>query len=91
MILRRWRPSITADQSIIALFPYEPETWRTCNSYEHVGQHGPADYGHVIASTRPVPANDPEGIALLAELTAIGYEPVVRQRRVLRLVPRVAP
>lgn len=40
-------------------------------SYQHLGQHGGADYPHVMRATRP--ATDEEVAPLLRELTSIGY------------------
>lgn len=70
VIFRRWRDG----GSIIALFPEIPSDingW-FCEAYEHVGQHGGADYQGVIAATKPV---EPEDAADLAEeLARIGYK-----------------
>jgi hypothetical protein len=61
------------DGEIIALFPEEP--WNpdkgTIVSYMHTGQHGDADYHHVLAKTRP--AREDEYRPLLAELKRVGY------------------
>lgn len=69
VVFRRWRDN----GDIIALFPTIPsdaQGW-LCEAYEHIGQHGGADYHGVIAATRPV---TPEDAAPLAEeLTRIGY------------------
>jgi len=64
----------------IALFPVlgVDENGR-CQSYEHVGQHGAADYDLVIAKTRPAKPNEYK--PLLQELKRIGYDVVVRRRR----------
>lgn len=72
------------DGEIIALFP--DESWNkfdyTTASYMHVGQHGGADYRHVVTHTRP--AAEPQYRDLLAELQRIGYHPRVIQRARLR-------
>jgi hypothetical protein len=78
VILRRWRGQ---QPDVLALFPYLPEGRGTCVSYQHVGQHGAADYAHVVRETRPVAAGDPEAAALLDELRARGYWPVLARRR----------
>ena len=65
---------------VLALFPEEPGdcTGRTCSCYQHVGQHGQADYNGCIASTR---AAKPEEYAPLArELNMIGYVLDIRLR-----------
>lgn len=64
---------------IIALFPELPAGHRgnvTC--YQHVGQHGAADYSTVIDMSYP--AKPTEYAALHAELIAIGYVLDVRTR-----------
>jgi hypothetical protein len=66
--------------SVFALMPESPadEKGLRCTSYEHVGQHGAADYLHCIAISRP--ATLAEYNDLLAELTRIGYRVVIRRR-----------
>jgi hypothetical protein len=76
VIFRRWRDS----GDIIALFPEIPSDtlgW-FCEAYEHVGQHGGADYHAIIAATRPVTLE--EAAPLAEELTRIGYRLVPIQR-----------
>ncbi len=79
VVFRRWRDCGT----IIALFPELPADiyGDYCGSYEHVGQHGGADYWGVIQQT--VPAKPHEYADLAEELTRIGYR--------LRPVRRAAP
>ena len=79
VIFRRWRDS----GDIIALFPEIPSDahgW-FCEAFEHVGQHGGADYHGVIAATRPVALD--EAAPLATELTRIGYrlQPIQRASR----------
>ncbi len=68
-VFRRWKDC----GSLIALFPEIPTDlygWY-CEAYEHVGQHGGADFHGCIQHTVPV---RPEEYADLAEeLTRIGY------------------
>lgn len=60
--------------SVIALFPIIPDgSYGQCCSYMHVGQHGAADYGHVIRMTRRAEAE--EYADLMRELVAVGYAP----------------
>ncbi len=70
VVFRRWRDI----GSIIALFPAIPSdiNGHSCEAYEHVGQHGGADYHGVIQATRP--ATDEEAASLAQELTRIGYK-----------------
>jgi hypothetical protein len=66
---------------IIALFPEEiADAAGNCMSYQHIGQHGAADYSGCIAAS--VPASDAEFSELKRELEAIGYRLKVRRRRV---------
>lgn len=59
---------------IIALFP--EEIWNpgeySIASYMHVGQHGAADYDHIIGTTTR--ATESEYACLLAELKSAGYD-----------------
>jgi len=68
VIFRKW-----GDETILALFPEVPASVSrdTCESYEHVGQHGGADYRHCIRKTKP--ATPKEYAPLKAELEKIGY------------------
>ena len=52
VVFRQWR---SKPHEIIALFPEVPADLDgyTCMSYEHVGQHGAADYEGVMAATWP--------------------------------------
>jgi len=70
VVFRKWRDGF----GTIALFPELPADLygRYCDSYEHVGQHGGADYHGVIMNTRP--ANKEESVDLAEELTRIGYK-----------------
>jgi len=67
---------------VTALWPYLIVDWPSssyCQSYEHIGQHGAADYHYVIKQTRPAKEN--EYADLLKELQSLGYDPVIRKRR----------
>ena len=69
VVFRRWKHC----DSIIALFPEIPADifGRYCEAYEHVGQHGGADYWGVIHATMPVEPH--EAADLAEELERIGY------------------
>ena len=71
VVFRRWPGSSGGD--IIALFPAQPADYlgRFCDAYEHVGQHGGADYHGVIQATTPV--SQEEAADLIRELERIGY------------------
>jgi hypothetical protein len=69
VVFRRWKDIY----EVIALFPEIPTDihgWY-CNSYEHIGQHGGADYCGVVMQTQP--ARPEEFASLARELTLIGY------------------
>jgi hypothetical protein len=80
VVFRRWKD--TGD--VIALFPELPSDLGGdhCDAYEHVGQHGGADYYGVIQQTTPCSLND--AAALAQELRTIGYKlrPIKRASRV---------
>lgn len=65
---------------VLALFPEEKETRPgEVLSYQHIGQHGAADYGHCIRITRP--ASVEEYAPLKRELESLGYELDIRKKR----------
>lgn len=69
------------DGQVIALFPDIPWSGRRgeVTSYMHLGQHGAANYCHVVATTKP--ATEGEYSDLLSELQAIGYDDLHIVRR----------
>lgn len=74
VIFRRWKDS----GSVIALFPHDAGDGSvgSCCSYEHVGQHGSADYRGVMEATDPVRMDTSEAsdaLDLFEELSKIGY------------------
>jgi len=79
VVFRRWRDC----GSIIALFPALPADLygEYCDAYEHVGQHGGADFHGVIQHSTPCSLNDAADLA--TELTRIGYilRPIKRASR----------
>ncbi len=68
VVFRVWRAK---PGGVLALFPTVAHNRDLCSSYEHVGQHGGADYTGCIRLTRP--ATPDEIRPLAAELTACGY------------------
>ncbi len=77
VVFRMWK---SKGGTAIALFPTigtVPDGH--CQSYEHVGQHGAADYELVMSKTRP--AKPSEYKNLLCELQRIGYKVIPRSRR----------
>jgi hypothetical protein len=86
VIFRTWNDAkMCGSGTVIALFPELPSDYagRLCDSYEHVGQHGGADYQGVVAATRPAIVS--EYVPLHRELTARGYD----LRVMNRLTPRM--
>lgn len=78
VVFRFWRES----KDVIALFPCEKADDRGhIMSFEHVGQHGGADYTGIIANSRP--ATEAEYAALKRELESAPYNYRLRvmQRR----------
>lgn len=76
VVFRVWKG---LHDDVIALFPEEEAEHGFCNSYEHVGQHGSADYSLIISRTRP--ATPAQYEALRQELESIGYDLEIRARR----------
>jgi len=76
VVFRAWR----AGGDVIALFPRIPgdNAGYLCNAYEHVGQHGAADWDVVLRRTRP--ARRTEYRELAGELRALGYRLKVGRR-----------
>lgn len=75
VIFRKFR-----DGDVIAIFPEIPATNTKNNqyhSYMHVGQHGACDLG-IIRTT--LPASPTDYAALQQELTARGYDLIIRKR-----------
>jgi len=76
VVFRMWR--IDGQDELIALFPYAPASPCLVESYQCIGQHGDADYGRIVAHSRP--ATEDEYRNLKRELECIGYKLIVRQR-----------
>jgi hypothetical protein len=80
VVFRKWKEN----GDVIALFPELPADLygEYCDAYEHVGQHGGADYFGVVQHTKPCSIE--ESADLATELRRIGYRlrPVKRASRV---------
>ncbi len=81
VIFRKWnlRNRSKSLCNIIALFPYVDAGNGYCNSYEHVGQHGGASYSGVFSQTTPATPDEYKDLA--EELTSLGYNLEIMQRR----------
>lgn len=79
-VFRKWRKGYQVSPlcDIIALFPHVWAGDNHCSSYEHVGQHGGADYQHCIRNSRP--AKPSEYADLKKELEGLGYNLEIRKR-----------
>jgi hypothetical protein len=79
VVFRKWKEN----GDVIALFPELPADLYGdyCDAYEHVGQHGRADYHGVVQHTKPCSPDD--AADLVAELRTIGYKlrPINRAHR----------
>lgn len=64
---------------VFALFPeLRADFQGNITSYQSIGQHSSADYGHCIATSKP--ATEEECRDLFEELIKIGYKLKVRKR-----------
>ena len=79
VVFRKW-----SSGEILALFPYEHEQGYMVLSYVHVGQHGAADYGLCMRTTKAAAPEEYAG--LKKELENRGYVLVVRKRASHRLI-----
>ncbi len=57
---------------ILALFPECPEVNYTVVCYQHIGQHGSADYQQCVAISKPATENEYQD--LKRELESLGYD-----------------
>ena len=67
------------DGEILALFPelsYRRNYHTTC--YQHIGQHGEADYHHCITITKLAKPGEYKDLKI--ELESLGYDLIVRQK-----------
>ena len=75
VVFRKWigedAYSGETSDNVVALFPYVDAGSGYCMSYEHVGQHGSADYDSVIERT--VEATPEEYGDLATELSVAPY------------------
>ena len=76
IVIFRWE----REGGVFALFPELPADnyGFYCTCYQHVGQHGAADYFGCIAKSRP--ATPDEYCDLFNELEGRGYNLIIRQR-----------
>ena len=78
VVIRVWREK---DGDVFALFPALPadNDGYLCDSFQHLGGHGAANYGICIDKSRP--ANAAQIAEMVADLRKIGYNPKVYQRQ----------
>jgi hypothetical protein len=84
VVFRRWGKRNGGE--VLALFPLEVTDYagRYCSSYQHVGQHGDADYTGCIGATVPADVSEPDCAALKLELESAPYH---YRLRVLKRAP----
>jgi hypothetical protein len=77
VLIRVWKGD---KDDIFALLPVLPADnyGDFCTCYQHIGQHGSADYRLCISKSRPATAA--EAADLVAELQSIGYNPRIISR-----------
>jgi hypothetical protein len=85
VIFRVWtgKNAIDGSDNVIALFPNEPGAHRkngTLVSYEHVGQHGEADYYTVMSGTRPAAPAEYKALKRELESEPFNYNFEIRTR-----------
>ena len=83
VIFRKWR---TSEGGILALFPSLPHNELLCQSYEHVGQHGGADYTGMMARTRPASKKEYADLKRELESAPYNYKLQVCTRRTVQHV-----
>lgn len=66
------------DGDVLALFPEVEHNWKMglCESYQHIGQHGGADYSHCIRITKPAK----DFSKLQNELERMGYNLDIKKK-----------
>jgi hypothetical protein len=79
VIFRKWNKSFDNGQSIIALFPYINGSMNYVMSYEHIDQHGDADYHYVVSNSKL--AKPEEYADLKKELEDIGYNLKIAKKK----------
>ena len=81
VVFRYWRsPGLLCD--VIALFPTLTDRGRNdCESFEHHGQHGGADYAGVIRATRPATPAEYADVKAELEAPPYSYRLDIRKRK----------
>ena len=80
VIFRRWRWQSGQQGSVFALFPTLSAGGGYVTCYQHIGQHGQANYGVCVRRSLGMLMPD-EYAELLAELRRVGYDDLVVYRR----------
>jgi hypothetical protein len=82
VVFRKWRDTKAAGNGVIALFPCQSIGARPfCESFEHIGQRGAADYDMVMKRTRPATPAEYEPLKRELESAPYDYRLTVRARR----------
>jgi hypothetical protein len=82
VVFRKWYRKEDGT-GVIALFPCEDydRGGAMCMSYEHMGQHGRADYDGVMSRTKPATPEEYAPLKRELESVPFNYNLVVRKRR----------
>ena len=81
VIFRKETRDTKWENEIFALFPYDVHDFFSghCASYQHIGQHSPADYDMCIQNS--IPAKGDEYKDLKSELESLGYNLNIIKKR----------
>jgi len=81
VVFRKW-----PNGDIIALFPEIPADMEglCCQSYEHVGQSGAAQYDHVISKTRPASIGEFKPLFTELAINSYTFRPFIRRTPKMR-------
>lgn len=83
VIFRVWdhNPDKGFNGRVIAVFPDLPAYGGSVTTYEHIGQHGSAHYGHLLKCTRLAKPKEYAELKRELESEPFNYSLIVRKRR----------
>ncbi len=83
VVFRVWKDE---SNTVFALFPEDKASDYYCSSYEHIGQHGGADYTGCIQRSRPATPQEYAALKRELESSPYHYRLAVRRRYTRRRV-----